>query len=63
MDTDDVAPPPATPKPPDLETWSIEELSERIAELEAEIARIREVIARKKAVRDGADSLFRLDKG
>jgi uncharacterized small protein (DUF1192 family) len=60
MDTDDIAPPPAAVKPPALETMSIEELTERIAELEAEIARIRQVIAGKKASRGEAESVFRI---
>ena len=60
MDTDDIAPPPAALKPPPFETLSIEELTERIAELEAEIARIREVIAGKKASRGDAEAVFRV---
>ncbi len=58
MDTDDIAPPPAALKPAPIETMSIEELGERIAELEAEIARIREVIASKKASRGAAEAVF-----
>ena len=60
MDTDDIAPPPVAPKPPDLEAMSIEELEARIEELEAEIARMREAIAAKRATRSDADALFRL---
>lgn len=43
----------------DLETMSIEGLTEYIGDLEAEIARTREVIARKQAARQGAESFFR----
>ncbi len=60
MDTDDIAPPPQEVKSPDLETWSIEELTERIAELEAEIARIKEIIATKEASRSDAEAVFRI---
>ncbi len=60
MDIDDIAPPPQGVKPPDLETWSIEELTERIAELEAEIARIKAIIARKEAGRGDAEAVFRI---
>ena len=58
-DLDDLAPPSPASKPPDFENMSIEELGERIAGLEAEIVRIRGVIARKKAHRGDADGLFR----
>jgi uncharacterized small protein (DUF1192 family) len=59
MDTDDLAPPPKAPEPPDFETMSIEALNERIQDLEAEIARIREFIALKEAARGDADSFFK----
>ncbi len=59
MDTDDVAPPPEAPKPLDLEVMSIEELTARIEELEAEIVRIKEMIAKKQVVRGDAESVFR----
>lgn len=42
-----------------LETMGIEELENRISELEDEIAHIREVIDSKKAVRGDAESLFK----
>jgi uncharacterized small protein (DUF1192 family) len=59
MDTDDVEAP--VPKEPaaKLETLSIAELERRILELEAEIARIREAISDKQAVRGDAEALFR----
>lgn len=58
MDTDELEPRPQAPKPVDLETLSIEELERRIEALEAEIARIQEVIAAKQAHRGEADTLF-----
>lgn len=42
----------------DLELYGVEELQERIAALEAEIARARAQIERKKATRSAADALF-----
>lgn len=58
MDTDDLAPPPK-PQRLDLEILSIEALVERIATLEAEIAAIRVLIARKQNTRSAADALFK----
>ena len=49
--------PPAKPDP-DLETLSIEELHERIAELQLEIKRLEALIERKQAARGAADSVF-----
>lgn len=43
----------------DLEPYSIEALNERIARLEAEIARARQAIAAKTTTRSAADALFR----
>ncbi|MEO1200551.1 MAG: DUF1192 domain-containing protein [Pseudomonadota bacterium] len=43
----------------DLAALSIEELDERIALLEGEIARLREEITRKSASRAAADSVFK----
>jgi uncharacterized small protein (DUF1192 family) len=48
--------------PEDLETYGVAELEERIAALEAEIARTRTQLSKKKAGRDAANALFgRLD--
>ncbi len=47
---------PALPK---FDTMSIEGLEQRIAELEAEIATIRDVIKSKQAARGTADSFFK----
>jgi uncharacterized small protein (DUF1192 family) len=59
MDTDDLQPPERPKERPDLETMSIEALGERIEELEAEIALIREMIANKEQARSSADSFFK----
>lgn len=46
----------------DLETFGVSELEARIEALEAEIARTRTQLAKKKAGRDAANALFgRLD--
>jgi len=58
LDTDDLAPPPKA-KPVNLEVMSIEELETRITALEGEIARAREMIAKKKKSRDAAASVFK----
>lgn len=58
MDDLDVLPA-KQPEPIKLETLGIEELENRISELEEEIVRIRDVIASKKAVRGDAESLFK----
>ncbi len=42
----------------DLDVYGVEELSERIARLEAEVGRTREALERKRARRDAADALF-----
>lgn len=42
----------------DLELFGVSELEERIAVLEAEIARVRAQIERKRAGRAAADALF-----
>ena len=45
------------PKPRDLEVMSVEALGEYIAEMEAEIARVREAIAGKSSARQDAESV------
>jgi uncharacterized small protein (DUF1192 family) len=42
----------------DLDVYGVEELSERIARLEAEVGRTREALERKRTRRDAADALF-----
>ncbi len=44
---------------PKFDTMSIEGLEQRIADLEAEIATIRDVIKSKQAARGTADSFFK----
>jgi uncharacterized small protein (DUF1192 family) len=58
MDTDDLEPEKKKPKLKDLEEMSIEALQEYIAEMEAEIARVREAIAGKEDARTGAEVFF-----
>ena len=58
LDTDDLAPPPKAPRL-DLEVMSVEALTARIGELEAEIATIRTLIESKKKSRAAADSIFK----
>lgn len=42
----------------DLDPYGVEELSERIQRLEAELDRTRAALERKRARRDAADALF-----
>ena len=49
---------PAT-KPPDIATWSVEELEAYIARLEAEIVRAKAGIEAKQSIRGAAEALFR----
>ncbi|HEX6111935.1 MAG TPA: DUF1192 domain-containing protein [Geminicoccaceae bacterium] len=46
-------------KPPDLATWSIEELEAYIQRLESEIARARAAIDSRRSVRGAAEALFK----
>ena len=57
-DPDDLPRKPTT-KPPDLATWSVEEVEAYIARLEAEIVRARAAIAAKQSIRGAAESLFK----
>jgi uncharacterized small protein (DUF1192 family) len=57
-DPDDLPRKPTT-RPPDLATWSVEEVEAYIARLEAEIARARAAIAAKQSIRGAAESLFK----
>ena len=59
MAFDDFDPKPKKPAPVDLAMMSIEELTNRIGEHEAEIARMRETIKSKEAQRSSADALFK----
>jgi uncharacterized small protein (DUF1192 family) len=46
-------------KPPDLATWSIEELEAYISRLQGEIERARAAIEARRSVRGAADALFK----
>ena len=59
MDLDDLEPRDEKPETKNLDVMSIEALEECIAELEAEITRVRQAIAAKKEARTGADSVFK----
>ncbi|MEQ8806605.1 MAG: DUF1192 domain-containing protein [Rhodospirillales bacterium] len=59
MDTDDLEPQKKMPDLKNLEVMSIEALNDYIADLEAEIARVRETIKAKEAARQSADSFFK----
>ena len=59
MDPEDLEPKTRKPAPKNLEVMSIEALDEYVAELEAEIVRVREMIAVKEKARVGAETLFR----
>ncbi|MFN9711657.1 DUF1192 family protein [Phenylobacterium sp.] len=47
----------------DLELYGVAELEERLEVLEAEMARVRAQIDKKKSGRAAADALFSLPKG
>ena len=59
MDLDDLEPRDKQPEPKNLDVMSIEALEDYIAEMETEIARVRQAIAAKKEARAGADSVFK----
>lgn len=46
----------------DLELYGVEELQDRIDQLQAEIARTKGQLDRKKAGREAADALFKFGK-
>lgn len=56
---DDDLPSTAKPAAKPLDGLSVEELEEYIAQLEAEIVRVREVLERKRRHRGSADALFK----
>jgi uncharacterized small protein (DUF1192 family) len=49
----------ATVKPPDLATWSVEEVDAYIVRLRAEIERAEAAIKAKQSIRGAAESLFK----
>lgn len=59
MEDEDLEPKTLRPKPRELDSLSIEALRDYIAELEAEIDRVREAIVAKEAWRGEADSFFK----
>lgn len=59
MAWDDLDPKPKKPAPIDLALLSIADLEARIAEFEAEIARMKEAIRGKQSQRSTADALFK----
>ena len=59
MDLDELEPIKKAPEPKKLEEMSLEALHDYIAKLEAEISRVREVIAGKEEARQGAESVFK----
>jgi len=59
MDTDDLEPVKKKAAPKNLDEISIEALGEYIAELEAEISRVREAIAEKEGAQTIAETFFK----
>lgn len=59
MDEQDLEPRAKKRDVKNLEVLSVEALGDYIAELEEEIARVREEIERKKSARSAAESVFR----
>ncbi|KJS43421.1 MAG: hypothetical protein VR70_02680 [Rhodospirillaceae bacterium BRH_c57] len=59
MDWDDLDPKTKKPKLRDLETMSVEALNDYIADMEAEIARVRAAIDAKGSARSAAESFFK----
>jgi uncharacterized small protein (DUF1192 family) len=59
MEFEDLEPRKAALKPKDLDALSVEELTDYIAALEAEIARAKAKITAKEAHRTGAAALFK----
>lgn len=59
MDLEEFEPRKQKPKPKDLSSISVGDLEEYIAMLEAEIARVREEIARKQSHKSAASAFFK----
>ena len=59
MDADDLEPRPKKSSPRNLDELSVEALKDYIAELEAEIARVRAAIGAKQSARHGAEAFFK----
>jgi len=58
-DDPDEVPQRARAKPPDLSTWSVEEVEAYIVRLKAEIERAEAAIKAKQSIRGAAESLFK----
>jgi uncharacterized small protein (DUF1192 family) len=59
MDTDDLDPRKAKPQPKNLDPMSVEELAAYIEDMKAEIRRVEENMAKKKAHLAAAAGLFK----
>ena len=59
MDFEELEPRKQPPKPRDLSSWSVSDLNDYIANLEAEIARAKDVIKSKQGHRAAADAFFK----
>ncbi len=59
IDADDLEPLKKKPKPRELDTLSIEELNDYIADMEGEITRVRDKIKAKTSHSAAAAALFR----
>lgn len=59
MDEEDLQPQPRKPDLKNLEVMSVEALEDYIAELEAEILRVRAEIDKKQSAKSTAESVFR----
>jgi len=59
MDTDDLEPRKAKPKPKNLDPMSVEDLAEYIEDLKAEIRRVEENMTKKRAHLSAAAGLFK----
>lgn len=59
MDPEDLEPRKQKPKPKDLDALGVDELEDYLADLEAEILRVKDKIKTKKAYLSGADALFK----
>jgi uncharacterized small protein (DUF1192 family) len=65
MPIDDADDLPRTPtsKPPDLRTWSVEELQAYVERLEGEIERASAAIEARRSIQSAAEALFKKPGG
>ncbi len=59
MDLDELEPQKKKSAPKDLDAMGVEQLEEYLAEIEAEVQRVRAKIAEKKDYLDGAEKFFK----